>query len=258
MNNFEGFFDTEPVTRDPFRDKSLAALKTQLASAHYPGYPTKRLVMLAWYLDAKGPDTRLTLPSGQWELNSEELPSASEQQEFLNQGLGLDTCGRPVHPWIGGMLFDRDIGVITGKGFYWQWGPNYTADPIVTRRTGTSTEVLLIQRGDTGRWALPGGFVNSGENPFDSAIREAAEETGLDISAAAKNARAIYDGPLSDIRVTANAWPYTYAFHFDVTGLDLGVPSGQDDAIDAAWLSLNDLPGVLFGSHALLIQKALE
>ncbi len=256
MRNIE--IESELVQPDSFTEESLEALKYQLSVNHYPGYPEKRLVMLAWYLRSTPDGGLLKLPDGPWEMNSTDLPSETDQEQFKQQGLVLDTKGRPVHPWISHMLFDRNIGVITGKGFYWKWGPNYTADPIVTRDTDQGKEILLIQRGDTGRWALPGGFVDPDENPFDTALRETCEETGLDISNAAQTGRAIYDGPLADLRVTANAWPHTYAFHFDVTGLDLQAPKGQDDAVDATWILLDELPNVLFGSHALLIKKALE
>lgn len=256
MKNIE--ISSEILQPDRFTEESLEALQYQLSTNHYPGYPAARLVMRALYLKSTPQGELLNLPDGPWEMNSADLPTEPEQEEFRQQGLVLDTKGRPVHPWINHMLFDRNIGVITGKGFYWKWGPNFTADPIVTRDTERGKEILLIQRGDTGRWALPGGFVDQEENPFDTALRETLEETGLDISSAAETGRAIYDGPLADLRVTANAWPHTYAFHFDVTGLDLAKPEGQDDAVDASWILLDDLPNVLFGSHALLIKKAME
>lgn len=48
-------------------------------------------------------------------------------------------------------------------------------------------EVLLLKRGPTapwmpGKWNLPGGTVDSGETPEQTAIRETQEETGLEIS----------------------------------------------------------------------------
>lgn len=41
--------------------------------------------------------------------------------------------------------------------------------------------VLMIQRTDNGRWALPGGGQELGESVRGAALRETCEETGLDI-----------------------------------------------------------------------------
>lgn len=41
--------------------------------------------------------------------------------------------------------------------------------------------LLLIQRSDSGLWAIPGGALDFGESVADCAIRETAEETGIAI-----------------------------------------------------------------------------
>ena len=56
--------------------------------------------------------------------------------------------------------------------------PALAADAAVRR----GDTVLLIQRKHPpmkGAWALPGGFVDQGEDPLHAAVRELEEETGL-------------------------------------------------------------------------------
>ena len=92
------------------------------------------------------------------------------------------------HSYEGELLFDarmrprnpRGRTGMADRGLLGKWGPNFAADPIVTRwvprgkgaAEGRSTDgdegepqlqVVVIQRADTGEWALPGGMVDTGE-----------------------------------------------------------------------------------------------
>lgn len=54
-----------------------------------------------------------------------------------------------------------------------------TADIFIVR----SELILLLERKGTseGFWYVPGGYVEAGEDPAEAAVREAHEETGLEI-----------------------------------------------------------------------------
>jgi len=59
--------------------------------------------------------------------------------------------------------------------------PALTVDVVIEFDSG---EIILIERGNDpfkGQTALPGGFVEYGETVETAAVREAKEETGLDI-----------------------------------------------------------------------------
>jgi 8-oxo-dGTP diphosphatase len=177
------------------------------------------------------------------------LPTQLETENFIKNGYAVDTQGRPLHPYL------DELGPLPeGKGAYWNWGPNYTADPIVVT-SEKRPRILLIHRNDTGDLALPGGFVDAEElsEPIKASYRELEEETGLILTT---HGTLVYQGVVSDPRTTANAWPETSAFVFTLPE-PLPVQAG-DDAREAGWYLVDELPETLYGSHAVLIQKALE
>jgi ADP-ribose pyrophosphatase YjhB (NUDIX family) len=73
--------------------------------------------------------------------------------------------------------------------------------------TGTSIipilpdgKIVLIRRRDSGKWALPGGMVNWGQNLKTTVQRELAEETGLELLAI-RRLVGIYSEPDRDPRI---------------------------------------------------------
>ncbi|MBD2022623.1 NUDIX hydrolase [Leptolyngbya sp. FACHB-36] len=73
--------------------------------------------------------------------------------------------------------------------------------------TGTSIipilpdgRIVLIQRRDNGRWGLPGGMVNWGEDLLTTIHRELEEETGLEV-AKVRRLVGVYSAPDRDPRI---------------------------------------------------------
>jgi ADP-ribose pyrophosphatase YjhB (NUDIX family) len=222
------------------------ATKRAAGKSVYPGYPDKRLV-----ISDTSTIENMTLPDGEWSTNIPVFPSLEIQKRLQEEGYALDNFGRPLHPWLAEMLTDPEVGVVTGLGKYWNWGPNHAADPIVMN-TDEIPQVLLIQRGDTYIWALPGGFVDSGETGRVTAQRELFEETNVMITGEPIE---IYNDVVADTRTTAHAWAETTAVLWRVHGTP--VAKAKDDAIDAKWFPINELPQDLHGSHSILIEQAV-
>ncbi|MGB4761935.1 MAG: NUDIX domain-containing protein [Candidatus Saccharimonas sp.] len=158
----------------------------------------------------------------------------------------LDT--RPLHPW-----HDRLENLPEGKGDFYHWGPNYTVDPVVIAG-GETPSVLLILRKKDLQWALPGGFVDPTDaNVATAALRELYEETSLQLNDTSPEL--VYEGPVEDPRSTREAWPETTALLWR-TDAKQPIHAG-DDAVDAAWAPLSQLPDDLYGSHADIIRRAI-
>lgn len=251
---------SNPETAQPQINNQLTLLSEQLARQAYPGYPEQADRFYApahlGYLACEC----LVIPDGSWSANThpnrqdaETIPDDDTQRTLLAQGYRLDRTGRPLHPWLEQMATNQSIGIVTGKGAYWQWGPNRTADSAVVH----DGSLLLIQRRDTGTWALPGGFIDGDEPAEQAAKREVGEETGVTLGSA--RGKQYYEGPVVDLRTTAHAWPETTAFLFQVDNDTRPAVLGADDAQQAAWVPFEELPDVrLFGAHKLLVQLALE
>ncbi|MFC7650347.1 NUDIX domain-containing protein [Streptosporangium lutulentum] len=60
------------------------------------------------------------------------------------------------------------------------WGEQVCADAVVTATDEAARRwLVMVERSDGHGWALPGGYVDSGEDPAQAAVRELKEETGL-------------------------------------------------------------------------------
>lgn len=73
--------------------------------------------------------------------------------------------------------FVLDLRAHIGTAPLWLMG----ATAIVLRDGTDGREILLVKRSDSGRWAPISGIVDPGENPAQTAVREAAEEASVQI-----------------------------------------------------------------------------
>jgi ADP-ribose pyrophosphatase YjhB (NUDIX family) len=95
--------------------------------------------------------------------------------------------------------------------------------------------LLLVRRGRlpaAGRWSVPGGRVEAGETLAEAVVRELVEETGLE---------GVCDELVGWVERIGTGHHYVI-LDFRVTILSSTRPTAGDDADEAAWFSLDDVP----------------
>ncbi len=101
-------------------------------------------------------------------------------------------------------------------------------------------EILLQRRKDNGRWWLPGGFIEPGEEPADAVVREVWEETGVKVIP--ERIVGVYGG--SELISQYANGDRVAVVHITFACRPVGgVPSVNDDeSLEVCYFSLNALP----------------
>jgi 8-oxo-dGTP diphosphatase len=106
--------------------------------------------------------------------------------------------------------------------------------------------VLIERRFPPPGWALPGGFVEPGESLARAAMREAREETSLEVTLTEQFFA--YSDPARDPRGPTVAVVFL--------GRAQGTPHAADDAANVALYSLDKLPPLAFDHSQILADYA--
>jgi len=124
-----------------------------------------------------------------------------------------------------------------------QRNPFPTVD-VVLHRAGQG--ILLIERRNPPcGWALPGGFIDYGESAEQAAVREAKEETGLDVRLT--GLLGVYSDPDRDPRFHTLSVAYTAECEHGAS------PRAGDDAKNARFFSLDALPDDMAFDHRRIV-----
>lgn len=124
--------------------------------------------------------------------------------------------------------------------------PTPTVDIIIQCKTPEGEEgiVLILRKNDPPKWAIPGGYVDYGETVEEAAVREALEETSL-------NVRLIrqfhcYSDPRRDHR------QHNLSIVFIAEAE--GSPQAADDAADIGLFTQDNIPTDLAFDHSQILE----
>ena len=123
--------------------------------------------------------------------------------------------------------------------------PFPTVDIIIEIECHASNGIVLIKRKNPPHgWALPGGFVDYGETLESAAIREAREETCLDVTLSCQ--LGAYSDPSRD--------PRHHSISVVFVATAFGKPIAADDAEEVGIFNSDTLPEPLVFDHEKILR----
>ena len=112
--------------------------------------------------------------------------------------------------------------------------------------------IVLIQRSDSGKWGLPGGMIDWGEDIPNAACRELEEETGLKLTKI-RGLRGVYSDPQRDPRI------HSISVLLEVEAEGELNPTDKLEVLQVKAFSKNELPlGNLSHDHDRQLQDYLD
>lgn len=130
--------------------------------------------------------------------------------------------------------------------------PAVTTDVVLFSHIEDDLKVLLIKRGNEpfkDKWAIPGGFIQIDETAEQGALRELAEETGIE------NISVEQLHTFSEVDRDPRGRTISVVFFAKVNS-DQKIRAG-DDAAEISWFSINNLPSLAF-DHKLILSMAIK
>ena len=127
--------------------------------------------------------------------------------------------------------------------------PLLATDVIIHLHRQSRQSIVLIERKNPPvGWAIPGGFVDIGETVEHAAVREAKEETSLDVTL--QDLLGLYSEPSRD--------PRGHVVSAIYIGTGRGKLAAADDASNVGVFSVDRLPQPMAFDHAQVVKDYID
>jgi ADP-ribose pyrophosphatase YjhB (NUDIX family) len=255
-----GELPTENVVREVEEETGLKVMPVRLVGVYFLEWGDSAWLNFVFRCIKRGGDLTTSPESiqvGYFQTNNLPSPMAAIHRERLLQGFSHNG-GAPYWQKEKQGLYLRFGRFLLNQGIYrwknWQrkrrGEPDYVAPP--EWRTGAFTvirnekgEVLWIKRVDMDFWNLPGGGGFKNEAPWETAVRETLEETGLTVTLTNLTSVSIYeDEPHAIFTFTA--------------AIDSGTLTTGPEAEAFAWFAPGEEPDNCFASHMVRVADAVS
>lgn len=115
--------------------------------------------------------------------------------------------------------------------------------------------ILLIQRADSGKWAMPGGAIEVGETAAEGVVREALEETG--VRCRAVSLVGVFDSRFCG--TVSRHHLYIFVFLCEPLNMDqVRKPSHAIEVLNMDWFPEDGLPLAIDPGHRSRIPEAFR
>jgi ADP-ribose pyrophosphatase YjhB (NUDIX family) len=113
--------------------------------------------------------------------------------------------------------------------------------------------ILLIQRADNHKWAMPGGALEVGETPAEGVVRETLEETGVHCRPVALVG--VYDSRLCGTPSRHHMYHTSFLCE-PLLDVEQEPPSHAHEVLDVGWFAEDELPQDIDPGHVSRIPEA--
>ena len=120
--------------------------------------------------------------------------------------------------------------------------------PVAGVLASKDDKLLLIQRGNEpklGLWSFPTGYIDIGDTPAETAVREAKEEADVDVE-------------LDELLGVYSNETRTVVLIIYVGRIVAGIPAGRAEALDARLFALDTLPELAFDHDYQILEDLLR